>query len=184
MDSLEKIWDSIDENKIDTNTIDKYIEKKSDSQTLKFKNTIKLELLFSLIIALVAIFYHETLNTTLIGILILILFFSLSIGIYALIKLKNIRLITSVKEFITKTISFLKLYIILFLIGNQLVILTVFFLLKKINILNFDTTNLVDSEENLSILLVFFIIEITLIIYAYFFYYKRILNFKNILSEI
>lgn len=184
MKELENIWAELPKQEVSSQKIDQYIEKKSKLELEIFGRILKIEIYVALGALLLLLPFQKAIEMEILMISFLAILTALILGLITMRKLKKIQFMSDVKVYLSDSIRFLKSYIWLFSISIQLVLMVTFFILKGLSIEEIGWMEWIFSGQGVNALLIALFIEIFSAVYAYMFYYRRILKLSKLLTEI
>lgn len=183
MTNLQDLWSEIPEKSLEEDEIIRLLSRKSISEVDRFKRLLLIEIYISWSLAIVIFFIHESVGKEITALICITVFIGSLLNIITLRKINQLELLDDVRRFLKSALKALKAFVTGFILTIQIIgvfVITTFKYLKQDHI---SWTDWLSSEQGMSIIIIFFIIEVILISYAWIFYIKRILSLNNILRE-
>lgn len=183
MKDIQELWNEIPEKSLQEDEISALLSRKSISEVDRFKRLLLVELYVSWGLAIVILFIHENAGKELTALIYITIFLGSLLNIITLRKIKKLQLLDDVRSFLKSALKVLKAFVTGFILTIQLIGVFVITASKSLKQDPISWLDWLSSEQGISIVVVFFIIEVTLISYAWVFYIKRIYSLKKILRE-
>lgn len=183
MKDLQDLWNEISENPLEEDDLEAILSRKSISEVDRFKRLLYYELYVSWGLTILLFFMYQTMEKEIIMMVCIPVVFGSLLNIITLKKLKQLQLMDDVKSFLKKSLKVLKAFMTGFILTIQVVGILVIATLK---FLRQDQISWVDwflSEQGIILIVLFVIIEVILISYAWIFYYTRIRSLKRLLED-
>lgn len=183
MKNIQELWDEIPEKSLQEDEISALLNIRSQSEVDRFKKVLLVELFISWGLAIFVFFIDELIGKEVTILIYSTIFLGSILNIVTLKKLRKFQLLDDVRSFLNNALKTLKSFVTGFILSIQIVgvlVITAFRFLEQDHI---PWKDWLFSERGISVIIVFFIIEIILISYAWIFYIKRIYSLKKILRE-
>lgn len=183
MKDIEELWNEIPKKSLNENEINATLSRKSFSEVDSIKRLLEIELYSYWSIAIVIFYIQEIVGKEITYLIYVTAFLCTLLNIITLRKIKKLQLLDDVKSFLKNALRVLNAFVTGFLLTIQIVGV---FVIAAVKILNPDSKPWPEwflSDQGISTIILFLIIEVFLLYYAWKFYVKRIYSLKKILRE-
>lgn len=184
MDDLQKIWGSISVKEMTDTEIDNLLEQKTKGVISKFTMTLKYERIIFLIVLLLSLLTYIIKENNIFALIAIITSFNFVINYIASISLKRLTITDEISSFIKKSLSYIKLYIRLYIVFCFATIIVVMLFVKKIYYSNISFVKWVTMSDFIWVIILSVFILSILTLYMYKQYKTRSKKLKTYLEQI
>jgi hypothetical protein len=183
MKDIEDLWNEIPKETLREEEINAALGRKSVSEVEGIKRLLLIELYSYLCIVIVTFFIHEMVEKEITVLIYATAFLCFLLNIITLRKIKKFKIMDDVKSFLKNALIVLKAFVTGFILTIQIVGVFVIVAVKLLTQDNITWSTWLLSEQGISTIVLFLIIEVILLYYLRVFYITRIYSLKKILRE-